>query len=159
MIRIKETNSERTYFIQRIAKANNMTAEVFANQVLVNDNALDMVEMSYQTFVGKYYNNDVVLPDGTMMVLNDNSKYIKLPSCALTWFSQDSMDSSKILKCTSLELENVSKYLGRHACGSGYFNMAGRTILYDASWRIVEITIDQIAKKFGVNPKQIRIKE
>jgi hypothetical protein len=53
----------------------------------------------------------------------------------------------------------LKQILGLPSNNVGYLSTSTRIVLYDSSWKIIELTIEQIAEKFEVNAKSIRIKK
>ena len=162
MITIKESNQERRNFLHKTAIYARQSCFFPNEETIIIDgaNESEKIEMSYEGFIAKFCNMNIEMELGQMVITTSNNKYIKLPTGVTTkWIPFHSMDANNKFYCGALDSTCVKKVLGKHCGNKGYFSEEGRIVLYDKSWKIIEVTIEQIAEKFGVSPKQIRIKK
>ena len=162
MIIIKESNQERRNFLQKTASYARKSCFFPNIETIIIDGSdeSEKIEMSYEEFIAKFCAMNIDMELGQMIVTISNNKYIKLPTAFnYKWIPFASMNADDKFYCGSLTPDCVALALGKHCGSKGYFSTEGRVVLYDKSWKKLEVTIEQIAEKFGVKPEQILIKK
>lgn len=146
-------DKEKEEFVQIIAKRKNLQIVIVNNLIVTKDQ-----DYTYEEFVGKFFDiSDAKI--GMLAIINNTPKVLLPYNEGTAWFDFNSMESDAA-NLTLQKMKNpVTALYSLTNLKKGYFSQWGRVKLYDSSWKPLELTIDQIAEKFGVKPEQIRIKK
>ena len=100
----------------------------------------------------------VELSDGDLMIVIINSDFRSLKSSNDEWMNLNSLDKNMIDQddgtCT---IEKV--YKTNHQMNLLSFNPDDYELIWSREEEIIELTIDEIAEKYGKEPSQIKIKK
>lgn len=114
---------------------------------------------TYEEFVTKFFDAEQDPEIGMLCEIGGEVKTLIPTDDKPRWFPLNCMSPKIGVEYSGKSSSNINKLWGYYHVGKGFFNTETRTLLYDKSWEKVEVTIEQIAEKFGVKPEQIRIKK
>ena len=157
MVIVTNVTLERKEFIKRICEAKKMdipSTTVASNNCFVNTD--DVV--SYEDWIGENYDPTLKVHTAGMLKVENGELYVLLPtSLGLKWYSKAAMDPKCNIVAESKPNSHTALY-GISNGNRGYFSTAGRDLLYSLEWKKVEVTMDEIAKKFKIPVERLRIK-
>lgn len=160
MYLIKEANQERKEFIQDMCKVLNYKVAIENNYILINSSSeKEIITTTYEEWVGANFKRGMMPAKiGQMRIIGDAKSILVNTKQGQEWYSCNCFKDNVMLASIPEEGE-LKQILGLPSNNVGYLSTSTRIILYDSSWKIIELTIEQIAEKFGVNAKSIRIKK
>jgi hypothetical protein len=159
MIVIKESNKERQEFVKNICTELRKTCAIIGNEINIVNGENVAVEMSYEDWVSNHFaSNLCVVHEGYLMVESGCCYVLLKEKNGLVWYSKDTITTESTVS-NSERTKNVTAVYGLSSGKYGYFSTSGRTLLYCEEWKKVEVTMDEIAKKFGIPVERLRIKQ
>lgn len=114
---------------------------------------------TYEAFVVEFFDAEQDPEMGMLCEIDGNIKTLMPTDDKPRWFPLSCMHPDTEVEYSGKPASGMNKLWGYYHVGMGFFDTETRTLLYDKSWEKVEVTIEQIAEKFGVKPEQIRIKK
>ena len=147
-------NKEQKIFAIEIATRLNKKI-AFENDQIILDKAL----YTYEEFVVEFFDAEQDPEIGMLCEIDGNIKTLIPTDDKPRWFPLSCMNPDTEVEYSGKPASGMNKLWGYYHVGMGFFDTETRTLLYDKSWEKVEVTIEQIAEKFGVKPEQIRIKK
>ena len=147
-------NKEQQIFATEIATRLNKKI-VFENDQIKLGNDI----YTYEAFVTEFFDAKQDPEIGMLCEIEGEVKTLIPTDDEPRWFPLSCMDPKIGVEYSGKSYDSIDKLWGYYHVGKGFFNTETRTLLYDKSWEKVEVTIEQIAEKFGVKPEQIRIKK
>lgn len=160
MYLIRETDPERREFIQDMCKVLKYKVTIENYFILVTQNSeKGIITTTYEEWVGTNFTRGMIpAKTGQMRIVGDTKSILVDTKQGPEWYACKCFQDEVALISVP-EVGELKQILGLPSNEIGYLSTKGRTVLYDSSWKIVELTIEQIAKKFGVDAKSIRIKK
>lgn len=160
MYLFKETDPERREFIKDMCEV--LKCKVtFENHNILVTHGLEkgIVVTTYEEWIGANFTRGMIPAKlGQMRILGNKKSILVATKQGPEWYSCKCFQEEVALTSVPEEGE-LKQILGLPSKEVGYLSAKGRTLLYDSSWKVVELTIEQIAKNFGVDAKSIRIKK
>lgn len=147
-------NKEQKDFAISIAERLQELVVIKDNYLIVNDKIY-----SYEDFVTEFFDAEQDPEIGMLCEIEGVVKALIPTDDKPRWFPLSCMNPNTGVEYSGKSASGMDKLWGYYHVGKGFFNTETRTLLYDKSWEKVEVTIEQIAEKFGVKPEQIRIKK
>lgn len=148
-------NKEQIDFVVRIADRCRIAIEVYDNDIALNGRAY-----TYEEFVGEFCDPKEDAEVGMLAIINNVPKVLVPCKEHNAWVCINGMKHHGLQYTVSASLDyTIDKLYGLTNLNSGYCSPYDRVKLYDSSWKKVELTIEQIAEKFGVKPEQVIIKK
>ena len=147
-------NKEQRDFAISIAERLQELVVIKDNYLIVNDKIY-----SYEDFVTEFFDAEQDPEIGMLCEIGGEIKALIPTNDKPRWFPLNCMTPDTGVEYSGKSVSGIDKLWGYYHVGKGFFNTETRTLLYDKSWEKVEVTIEQIAEKFGVKPEQIRIKK
>ena len=157
MVTITDVTLERREFITRICTAKRINVPnttISAYNCIVNKDGF----VSYKDWIGENYDPTLKVHTSGMLKVENGELYVLLPTLnGLGWYSKAAMDPNCDLAKESKPNSHTALY-GTSKGNRGYFSTADRELLYSIEWKKVEVTMDEIAKKFKIPVERLRIK-
>ena len=156
----KETDPERREFIKDMCEAFKCKVTFEDLNILVTHGLeKGIVVTTYEEWVGANFTRGMIpAKPGQMRIVDDKKSILVDTKQGPEWYSCACFKDDITLESVP-EKGELKQILGLPSNNVGYLSTKHRTVLYDSSWKIVELTIEQIAEKFGVDAKSIRIKK
>ena len=132
--------------------------------VTVNDNYISVngKVYSYEDFVVEFMDATKDAKVGMLKISSEGIRVLLPHTLGVAWFKESAMkhsDNHAGFSIANSKNEEIHALYGQTNLANGFFSPYGRVKLYDKSWKKVELTIEQIAEKFGVKSEQVRIKK
>ena len=147
-------NKEQQIFATKIATRLDKKIVIENDQIKLGNNTY-----TYEAFVTEFFDAKQDPEIGMLCEIEGEVKTLIPTDDEPRWFPLSCMDPKIGVEYSGKSYDSIDKLWGYYHVGKGFFNTETRTLLYDKSWEKVEVTIEQIAEKFGVKPEQIRIKK
>ena len=147
-------NKEQQIFVIEIATRLNKKIVIENDQIKLGKDTY-----TYEEFVIEFFDVEQDPKIGMLCEVGGDIKTLIPTDDKPHWFPLSCMNPRIEVEHSGKSASDINKLWGYYHLGKGFFNTETRTLLYDKSWERVEITIEQIAEKFGVKPEQIRIKK
>ena len=147
-------NKEQQIFAIEIATRLDKKIVIENDQII-----LDKAIYTYEEFVTEFFDAEQDPEIGMLCKIDGEVKALIPTDNKPRWFPLSCMSPNTEVEYSGKSASGIDKLWGYYHVGKGFFNTKTRTLLYDKSWEKVEVTIEQIAEKFGVKPEQIRIKK
>lgn len=147
-------NKEQQIFATKIATRLDKKIVIENDQIKLGKDTY-----TYEAFVTEFFDAEQDPEIGMLREIEGDVKALIPTDDKPLWFPLICMDPETEVEYSGKSSNSIDKLWGHYHVGMGFFNTETRTLLYDKSWEKVEITIEQIAEKFGVKPEQIRIKK
>lgn len=147
-------NKEQQIFAIEIATRLDKKIVIENDQII-----LDKAIYTYEEFVTEFFDAEQDPEIGMLCEIGGEVKALISTDNKPRWFPLSCMNPNTGVEYSGKSASDIDKLWGYYHVGKGFFNTETRTLLYDKSWEKIEVTIEQIAEKFGVKPEQIRIKK
>lgn len=150
-------NKEQKEFAISIAKRLESIVTINScDQICING-----INYTYEEFVGEFFDLGKDSQIGMLKIVDGVIKVLLPTKDGNVWMSHSSMQHMDNHSGFTVkqEYKETDALYGITNLNNGYFSPYGRVKLYDRSWKKVELSMEDIAKKFGIKPEQIRIKK